>query len=90
VSSSHLVWAAVTNEKGYYFVNNVPVGTYTLRAQSWLRAVGSAQVRVLGGQTITEDIKMQSSAVVLTGITVTAARSARAARSGDVEGHHRR
>ncbi|PYP37786.1 MAG: hypothetical protein DMD48_10830, partial [Gemmatimonadetes bacterium] len=67
-------FGAVTNEKGYYFVNNVPVGTYSLRAQfigfapSEVRNVG-----VLGGQTITQDVKMQSSAVVLTGITVTAA-----------------
>src|ERR1043166_9330891 len=54
-------FGAVTNDKGYYFVNNVPVGTYSLRAH------------LLGGQTITENIKMQSSAFVLTGITVTAA-----------------
>ena len=26
-------FGAVTSDKGYYFVNNVPVGTYTLRAQ---------------------------------------------------------
>ena len=26
-------FGAVTNDKGYYFVNNVPVGTYSLRAQ---------------------------------------------------------
>src|SRR5882762_799877 len=67
-------FGAVTNEKGYYFVNNVPVGTYTLRAQFIGFAPSEVRnVRVLGGQTITEDIKMQSSAVVLTGITVTAA-----------------
>jgi len=67
-------FGAVTNDKGYYFVNNVPVGTYSLRAQ-FIGFAPSAvhNVRVLGGQTITEDIKMQSSAVVLTGITVTAA-----------------
>jgi outer membrane receptor for ferrienterochelin and colicin len=65
---------AVTNDKGYYFFNNVPVGTYTLRAQFIGFAPSEVRnVRVLGGQTITEDIKMQSSAVVLTGITVTAA-----------------
>ena len=26
-------FGAVTNDKGYYFINNVPVGSYTLRAQ---------------------------------------------------------
>src|SRR5256712_14089746 len=43
-------FGAVTNDKGYYFINNVPVRTYSLRAQfigyppSEVRAV-----RVLGG-----------------------------------------
>jgi outer membrane receptor for ferrienterochelin and colicin len=67
-------FGAVTNDKGYYFVNNVPVGTYSLRAQFIGFAPSEVtSVHVLGGQTITENIKMQSSAVVLTGITVTAA-----------------
>ena len=67
-------FGAVTNDRGYYFVNNVPVGTYNLRAQFIGYAPSEVRnVRVLGGQTITTDIKMQSSAVVLTGITVTAA-----------------
>jgi len=67
-------FGAVSSDKGYYFINNVPVGTYTLRAQFIGFAPSEVRnVRVLGGQTITEDIKMQSSAVVLTGITVTAA-----------------
>lgn len=67
-------FGAVTSDKGYYFVNNVPVGTYTLRAQFIGFAPSEVRnVRVLGGQTITADIKMQSSAVVLTGITVSAA-----------------
>src|SRR5437867_8561563 len=67
-------FGAVTNEKGYYFVNNVPVGTYSLRAQFIGFAPSEVRnVRVLGGQTITQDVKMQSSAVVLTGVTVTAA-----------------
>ena len=67
-------FGAVTSDKGYYFINNVPVGTYTLRAQFIGFAPSEVRnARVLGGQTITTDIKMQSSAVVLTGITVTAA-----------------
>ena len=67
-------FGAVTSDKGYYFINNVPVGTYTLRAQFIGYAPSEVRaVRVLGGQTITADIKMQSSAVVLTGITVSAA-----------------
>ena len=67
-------FGAVTSDKGYYFINNVPVGTYTLRGQFIGFAPSEVRgVRVLGGQTITADIKMQSSAVVLTGITVSAA-----------------
>src|SRR5256714_12472850 len=67
-------FGAVTNDKGYYFINNVPVGTYSMRAQFIGYAPSEVRaVRVLGGQTLTVPIKMQSSAVVLTGITVTAA-----------------
>ena len=67
-------FGAVTNDKGYYFINNVPVGTYTVRAQFIGYAPAEVRgIRVQGGQTATMDVKMQSSAVVLTGITVTAA-----------------
>ena len=67
-------FGAVTNDKGYYFINNVPVGTYTIRAQFIGYAPAELRgIRVQGGQTITADVKMQSSAVVLTGVTVTAA-----------------
>jgi hypothetical protein len=67
-------FGAVTNDRGYYFINNVPVGTYTIRAQFIGYAPAEVRsVRIPGGQTVTTDVKMQSSAVVLTGITVTAA-----------------
>lgn len=67
-------FGAVTNDKGYYFINNVPVGTYTIRAQFIGYAPAELRgIRVQGGQTMTADVKMQSSAVVLTGVTVTAA-----------------
>jgi hypothetical protein len=67
-------FGAITNDQGYYFINNVPVGTYTLRAQFIGYAPAEVRgVRVVGGNTITTDVKMQSSAVVLTGVTVTAA-----------------
>src|SRR6266513_1314748 len=67
-------FGAVADAKGYYFMNNVPVGTYTIRAQF----IGFAptevrEFRVLGGQTMTNNIKMSSSAVVVTGITVVGA-----------------
>ncbi|HEV8263521.1 MAG TPA: carboxypeptidase regulatory-like domain-containing protein [Gemmatimonadales bacterium] len=67
-------FGAVTNDKGYYFINNVPVGTYTIRGQFIGYAPAEVRgIRVQGGQTATVDVKMQSSAVVLTGVTVTAA-----------------
>src|SRR6058998_2409805 len=67
-------FGAVTNDKGYYFINNVPVGTYTLRAQFIGYAPTEVRdARILGGQTLTFNIKMSSSAVQVTGITVTAA-----------------
>ena len=67
-------FGAVTNDRGYYFINNVPVGTYTVRAQFIGYAPAEVRgIRVQGGQTATVDVKMQSSAVVLTGVTVTAA-----------------
>jgi hypothetical protein len=67
-------FGAISNDKGYYFINNVPVGTYTVRAQFIGYAPAEVRgVRVIGGNTVTTDIKMQSSAVVLTGVTVTAA-----------------
>ncbi len=67
-------FGAVSNDKGYYFINNVPVGTYTLRGQFIGYAPAEVRgIRVIGGNTITVNVPMQSSAVVLTGVTVTAA-----------------
>jgi hypothetical protein len=69
-------FGAVANDRGYYFINNVPVGTYNVRAQLIGYAPAEVRgVRVLGGQTITSDVRMQSSAVVITGITVSAAEN---------------
>src|SRR5512142_3132553 len=66
-------FGAVTNEKGYYFINNVPVGSYTLRAQFIGYAPTEVRdVRVFGGQTITQDIKLSPSAIQVSGLTVTA------------------
>jgi Carboxypeptidase regulatory-like domain/TonB-dependent Receptor Plug Domain len=65
-------FGAVTNEQGYYFINNVPVGSYTVRGQFIGFAPSEVRdVRVLGGQTITVDVKLQPSAVVVGGVSVT-------------------
>ncbi|MBI1966985.1 MAG: carboxypeptidase regulatory-like domain-containing protein, partial [Gemmatimonadetes bacterium] len=67
-------FGAITNDKGYYFINNVPVGTHTVRAQFIGYAPAEVRgLRLFGGQTFTTDIKMESSAVQVAGITVTAA-----------------
>ena len=67
-------FGAVTDEKGYYFINNVPPGTYTLRAQFiGLAPTELTGVRVLGGQTLTQNFPMKASAVVVGGINVVAA-----------------
>ena len=67
-------FGAVTNDKGYYFINNVPVGSYTLRAQFIGYAPTEVRdVRIFGGQTITQDIKLAPSAIQVSGLTVTAA-----------------
>jgi len=67
-------FGAVTDAKGYYFVNNIPVGVYTVRAQFIGYAPHEVQnVRILGGQTITQNIQLSPSAVVVSGVTVTAA-----------------
>lgn len=67
-------FGSTTNDKGYYFFNSVPVGTYTVRAQFIGYAPAEVRgVRVQGGQTLTADVKMESSAVQVTGVTITAA-----------------
>ena len=67
-------FGAVTNDKGYYFINNVPVGTYTLRAQFiGYQPTEVTNARVFGGQTVEFRIKMTASAVQVGTINVTAA-----------------
>src|SRR6266542_2964137 len=59
-------FGALTNDKGYYFINNVPVGSYTVRA----RFIGYTpaevpNVRVQGGFTLTVNVKLTPSAVAI-------------------------
>ncbi len=67
-------FGAVSDDRGHYFINNVPVGTYTVRAQFIGYAPTEVRgVRIQGGQTMTQDVTLQTSAVEVTGVTVTAA-----------------
>jgi len=67
-------FGALTSDKGFYFINNVPAGEITLRSQF----IGYApkevtNVRVLAGQTSTIDVKMTASAVQVKGVEIVAA-----------------
>ena len=62
---------AVTGDKGYYFMNNVPAGVYSLRASFiGLQPTEVRNVRVLAGQTLTVPFKLQG-AVQLGAISIT-------------------
>jgi carboxypeptidase family protein/TonB-dependent receptor-like protein len=65
---------ALTSERGYYFMNNVPAGAYTVRVKFiGYTASEVTGVRVLGGQTITTNIKLTPSAVAIGAVIVEAA-----------------
>jgi hypothetical protein len=65
-------FAAVSNERGYYFLNNVPAGTYTVRGQYIGYSPGEVrQVRVFSGQTMTINIPLEQRAIEVSGVTVT-------------------
>ena len=66
-------FAALTNEDGFYFINNVPAGSYSMRAQFiGYQPAEISGVRVLADQTLTVDFRL-SGAVALEAITITAA-----------------
>jgi len=67
-------FAALTSDKGYYFMNNVPAGTYTLRGKFiGYTAAEVPGVRILAGQTITQNVKLTPSAVAIGPVVVEAA-----------------
>ncbi len=71
VSLSGTAFSALSNAQGYYFMNNVPAGTVTVHAAFiGYRAVNVTGVKVLGGQTITTDVTMEATTVVLEAINV--------------------
>src|SRR2546425_1481004 len=67
-------FGALTNDKGYYFINNVPIGTYTVRGRFiGFTAAEVPGVRVQGGFTQTVNIKLTPSAIAIGPVTVEAA-----------------
>ena len=62
---------ALTNPQGYYFINNIPAGTYNVRAAFiGYKSTQVDGVKVLAGQTITVDIQLEQTAVQIQEITV--------------------
>jgi outer membrane receptor for ferrienterochelin and colicin len=62
---------ALTNPQGYYFINNVPAGTVSVRAAFiGYKSTQVDGVRVLAGQTGTTDIQLEQTAVQIQEITV--------------------
>ncbi len=70
-------FSATANSQGYYFINSIPAGSYDLRAAFvGYKPLEIQGVRILSGQTVTQDIKMEQSAVELQELTVVAADKA--------------
>jgi Ca-activated chloride channel family protein len=68
-------FGAITNDSGFYQIDNVPAGTYTVRAMFIGYAPAeSPGVRVMANQTVTVDLQLQSSAISLESIVVTGAQ----------------
>jgi hypothetical protein len=57
-------FSALTNAQGYYFINNVPASTITLRSRLvGYRGTVVSGLKILAGQTITQDFQLEPSAV---------------------------
>ncbi len=62
---------ALTNPQGYYFINNVPASTVSIRAAFiGYKSTQVEGVKVLAGQTLTVDVQLEATAVELQEITV--------------------
>ena len=66
-------FSALTNGQGYYFINNVPVGTISMKAAFvGYQPVQVNSVQVLGGQTMTQDFSLKASVVQVQALEITA------------------
>ena len=85
---------APVNPQGYYFIENIPAGTVSVRATYvGYQPLQKDGVRVLSGQTLTLDFTLQAAPVALQDIVVrTSAQNALvpARRGRDQADHHRR
>ncbi|HET6637326.1 MAG TPA: TonB-dependent receptor, partial [Gemmatimonadota bacterium] len=74
----------VTNEDGYYFINNVPVGLEQLTAQYLGYQTTTNEQRILAGQTMTVDFQLSSEVVQAEGIVATIEREPLVARDNTI------
>jgi Ca-activated chloride channel family protein len=75
-------FGAVTNDSGFYQIDNVPTGSYTVRAMFIGYAPAALPgVTVIANQTVTVDLKLQSSLVTLEAVVVTGVQDAAARRA---------
>jgi hypothetical protein len=74
----------VTNEDGYYFINNVAVGIQSITAQYLGYQTLSQEERILAGQTMTVDFTLSSEVIEQTGIVVEIEREPLVARDNTI------
>ncbi|HKV76387.1 MAG TPA: TonB-dependent receptor [Gemmatimonadales bacterium] len=66
-------FVATANGQGYYFINNVPAGAVDLKAVFvGYRAVTATGLRVLSGQTMTQDFVLEATPIEIEGLVTTA------------------
>lgn len=69
-------YSAVTDARGYYFIENVPAGTVSLRANFInYKPHELTGLRVSAGQTMIEDFALEASPIQLADITISAAKN---------------
>jgi hypothetical protein len=74
----------VTNEDGYYFINNVPVGIQGVMAQYLGYQTLTQEERILAGQTMSVDFALASEVIEQTGILVEIEREPLVARDNTI------
>lgn len=74
----------VSNEDGYYFINNVPVGIQRITGQYLGYQTRTQEERVLAGQTMTVDFALSSEVVQAEGIVAVIEREPLVARDNTI------
>lgn len=66
----------ITNDEGFYFINEVPAGVHNIRAQSiGYRSTVVSEQRILAGQTTTVNFELEQSAVEIDALVVIGERN---------------